>query len=103
MKTQFILGQTHLNKQIINFKFRGDSCFEFVYRWTKGSTGNIFRCYLIGDYMFRVEIGIEENAHEMSIRASAIDLNAILCSDKRFSKIIWFDKANNTYSETELR
>jgi hypothetical protein len=100
--TQLVLEQTHLNKHIVNFKFVNDSCFEFVCRWTKGSTGNIFRCYLIGDNMFRIEIGIEENGREISIRGSAMDLNSILCLDKRFSKIIWFDKDNNTYNETEL-
>ncbi len=101
--TQIVLGQTHLKKQIINFKFESDNYFEFIYRWTNGSTGNIFRCHFIGDNRFRVEIGIEANGHQISIRGNSMILNSILCSDKRISKILWVDKDNNTYTETELR
>ncbi|MBX3257457.1 MAG: ferredoxin [Chitinophagaceae bacterium] len=101
--TQLILGQTHLNKHIVNFKIANDKYFEFVYRWTNGATGNIFRCHYFGDNRFRVEIGLEENGHEISIRESSMTLNSILRLDNRVSEILWVDKDYNTYNETELR
>jgi hypothetical protein len=73
MTIQLILGQTHLNKHIVNLKIANDKYFEFVYRWTNGSTGN------------------------------SIILNSILRLDKRVSIIKWVDKDNNIYNETELR
>ena len=75
MTTQIVLGDNHLNKQIINLKLENDNYFEFIYRWTNGSTGNIFRCHFIGDKRFRVKIGIEENGHEISIRGNSMVLN----------------------------
>lgn len=72
MTTQLVLGQTHLNKHIVNFNIVNDKYFEFVYRWTDGAKGNIFRCHSFGDNRFRVEIGIEENGHEISIRGSSM-------------------------------
>ena len=103
MTTQIVLGHTHLNKQVINFKLENDNYFEFIYRWTNGSTGNTFKCHFIDNNRFRVEIGIEESGHEISIRGNSIILNSILRLDKRISKILWVDKDNNTYNETELR
>jgi hypothetical protein len=103
MTTKLVAGQIHLNKHIVNFKIANDKYFEFVYRWTNGATGNIFRCHSFGKNRFRVEIGIEENGHEISIRGNSMTLNYILYSDKRISNILWVDKDNNTYNETELR
>jgi len=103
MTTQIVLGDNHLNKQIINLKLENDNYFEFIYRWTNGSTGNIFRCHFIGDKRFRVKIGIEENGHEISIRGNSMVLNSILSSDKNVSNICWFDRDKNTYDKTELR
>jgi len=102
LTTKMVLGQTHLNKQIINFKLDSNS-FEFIYRWTNGMTGNIFKCYLIGDNKFHIDIGKEENGHEISIRGNAMDFNSILSSENNVSEILWFDQDNNTYKETELR
>lgn len=99
---QITLENDQLNKQIINLEIENDY-FEFVNRWTNNSTGNTFKCKYIGENKFQVVIGIEENGDEMSIRENSIKLNSILCSDKRISKIIWIDKDNNTYNETELR
>jgi hypothetical protein len=99
MTTQIVLGDTHLNKQIINFKLENDNYFEFIYRWANGSTGNLFRCHFIGDNRFRVEIGIEENGHEISIRENSIVLKTILSSDKKVSNIAWFDRDKNAYDK----
>jgi hypothetical protein len=101
--TQLVLGQTHLNKHIVNVKLANDKYFEFYYRWTNGETGNIFRCHSLGNNRFRIEIGIEENGLEISIRGNSMILNSILRLDKRVSEILWVDKDNNTYNETELR
>jgi hypothetical protein len=103
MTTQLVLGHSHLNKQIINFKLENDKYFEFIYRWTDGLTGNTFRCHCIGDNRFRVEIGIEENGYEISIRGNSMTLNSIFKLDKRVSEILWIDKDYNSYNETELR
>jgi len=103
MTTKLIARQTHLNKHIVNFKIANDKYFEFVYRWTNGATGNIFRCHSFDENRFRVEIGIEENGDEISIRGNSMTLNYILYSDKRISNILWVDKDNNTYNETGLR
>jgi hypothetical protein len=101
--TQIILGEAHLDKRIINFKIEYDNYFEFIYRWANGATGNTFRCHSIGDNQFFIEIGIEENGDKTSIRSTSMALNAILRSDKRISKILWFDKDHNRYDETALR
>jgi hypothetical protein len=100
---ELIVGQTHLNKHIINFKLANDKYFEFVYRWTNGATGNTFRCNSLIDNRFRVEIGIEEKGHEISIRGNSMILNSIFRLDNRVSEILWVDKDHNTYNETELR
>jgi hypothetical protein len=101
--TEFIKIQTYLNKRIINFKLIGSKHFEFIFRWTDGSTGNIFKCLNEGDNLFRLEIETEKKAYEISIRPAAIALNSIFISDNRFSKVLWFDKDKNTYNKTELR
>jgi hypothetical protein len=103
LTAQLIAGQTYLNKHIVNFKSIDDKYFEFVFRWTNGETGNIFRCHSLGEHQFQVEIGVEENGNEISIRGNAMILNDILRADKRISNLIWFDKDNNSYNETELR
>lgn len=103
MTSQLVAGQTHLNKHIVNLKLSNDKYFEFVYRWTNGATGNIIKCYSSGDNRFRVEIGIEENGHEISIRGNSMILNSIFRVDNRVSEILWVDKDYNTYNETELR
>jgi len=103
LTAQIVLGHTHLKKQIINFKLENDNYFEFIYRWTNGSTGIIFKCYFIGGNIFRVELDIEKNGYEISIRGTSMELNLILSSGKNISNILWFDKDNNTYNETELR
>jgi len=102
--TQIIaLEPAHLNKQIINLKLKDSKYFEFIYRWVDGLTGNIFKCYFMGENIYRVEISTEINGHEISLPGSSILLNAILRQDMRVSKIVWFDKDNNTYNETEVR
>jgi len=101
--TKIVQGETHLNKQIINFKSQNENYFEFIYRWTTGPTGNIFKCYPIADNKFCIEIDIEERGHEISIRGNSMKFNSILCSDKNISEICWFDKEKNTYSGAELR
>lgn len=101
--TNIIKGDTYLNKQIINFKLLNENYFEFIYRWSTGSTGNIFKCYSIAEKKFCIEIDIEKIGHENSIRGNSILLNSILSSDKNVSDICWFDKDNNSYSWTELR
>jgi hypothetical protein len=103
MTIQLVLGETHLNKHIVNLELANDKYFEFVYRWTNGATGNIFRCHYLGKNRFRIEIGIEENGYEISIRGNSMNLNSILSLDKRFSEILWVDKDLNTYNSTELR
>ena len=103
MITQLVLGQTHLNKYIVNFRIVSDKYFEFVYRWTNGATGNIFRCHSLVDNRFRVEIEIEDKGYEISIRGNSMMLNSIFRLDKRVSEILWVDKDYNTYNETELR
>jgi len=103
LTTQIVLGETHLNKQIINFKIEDNNYFEFIYRWTNGATGNIFRCHFISNNQYRIEIAIEENGHEISIRGNSMTVNSILRSDNRISKIVWVDKDKNIYNETELR
>jgi hypothetical protein len=101
--TQIVLRHTHLNKRVINFKADKQHSFEFIYRWADGHTGTIFKCYYIGDNKFCVEINIEENGYAISLRGNAMDFNSILCSNQKISAILWLDKDNNTYNETELR
>jgi hypothetical protein len=103
MTTKLIAEQNHLNKHIVNLKITNDKYFEFIYRWTNGATGNIFRCHSLGDNRFRIEIGIENNGHEISIRGNSMVLNSILKLDNRVTEILWVDKDYNTYNETELR
>lgn len=103
MTKQLTDNQGYLNKHIVNFRSAENNYFEFVFRWTNRPTGNIFRCHSLGVHQFRLEIGIEENGHEISIRGNAIVLNAILRADKRISNLTWFDTDNNGYNETELR
>jgi hypothetical protein len=68
--TQLVLWQTHLSKHIVNFNLANDKYFEFIYRWTNGATGNIFRCHSFGGNQFRIEIEVEENGLEISIRGN---------------------------------
>lgn len=103
MTTQLVLEQTYLNKHIVNFKIENWKYFEFVYRWVDGVKGNIFKCFSLGDNLFRVEIQVEENGNEISIRGNSMNLNSIIKLDNRVSEILWVDKENNTYNETELR
>lgn len=101
--THLVLGQTHLNKHIVDFKLSNDKYFEFIYRWTNGATGNIFKCHSLGGNQYRIEIEVEEKGLEISIRGSSMILNSILRLDNRVSKILWIDKDNNTYNEMEIR
>lgn len=101
--TQLVAGETPLNKHIAHFNSPNDKYFEFVYRWTNGETGNIFRCHSLGDHRFRIEIGIEADGNDISIRGIAIVLNSILRLDKRVAEIVWVDKEKNIYNATELR
>lgn len=101
--TKIVQGAPHLNKQIINFKLQNENYFEFIYRWTTGSTGIIFKCYSIADKKFCIEFDIEKRGHEISIRWNSIEINSILSSNKNVSEICWFDRENNTYREEELR
>ena len=103
MTSQLLLGNTYLNKQIHNHHFDKAKYFEFIYRWTDGFTGNTFRCFEIGEKKFRLEIGVEKDGYEISIRGNSIKLNSILQQDQRVSNILWIDKDKNTYSDTELR
>lgn len=101
--TQLITGQSHLNEHIVNFRLVDQKYFEFTYRWTNGANGNVFKCYSMIDNRFRVEIGIEENGDEISIRRNSIILNSILALDERFLEILWFDRDYNTYTAKEIR
>lgn len=103
MTKQLVLEQTYLNKQIANFKIENYKYFEFVYRWVDGVKGNIFKCFSLGDNLFRVEIQVEENGNEISVRGNSMNLNSIIKLDNRVTEILWVDKENNTYNETELR
>ena len=103
LTSELVKGNTYLNKQILNHNFDGIKYFEFIYRWTDGLTGNTFRCFDIGGNKFRVEIGVEKDGFEISIRGNSITLNSILQQDERVSNILWFDKDKNEYTDAELR
>ncbi len=103
LTAQIVSENAFFIEKIINFRFIKDNCFEFIYRWADGYAGNIFRCYHTGGNRFRIEISVEKNGFEISMRGNAIALNTILCSDNKISDIVWFDKDNKTYLETELR
>lgn len=103
MMSQLLQKSSYLNKQIQIFNFKNDKYFEFIYRWTDGAPGNIFKCYFLEGNKFRVETKVERNGYEISLRGNAIIFNAILRSNLNISEILWFDKDGNTYGVNEIR
>ena len=100
---QVVLTHLQLNNKILDYKANDKGYFEFIYRWTDGLTGTIYKCNFNLDGQCKIEMDKEKDGHLNAVRGSAIILNIILCKDRKTSGIIWYDMDGNIYDETQIR
>jgi hypothetical protein len=93
----------YINKQIVNYKTNNKDHFEFIYRWTEGLTGTIFKVNFKNDGQCKVELMKEKRSHLVSIRNNAFFFNLILCNNTNVTEILWYDLDNNLYNESQIK
>ncbi len=95
-------NSNYLDKQIIDLNTNNSDCFDFIFRWTVDSNGIIFKCKKFEGEKFCLELSNEYKGNPLLIRWHSMDINKSLGEEKKISNILWFDKDNKTYKETEI-